>query len=192
MSETQAQIEEALTISGEDLTFVFVVTVDNVPHYSYTIIKGIPSTTVAAILSYDSPYDIEKQNYYFLVSALHIQSYGIAATSLFYYDNGNTRYNFRVLPTTSADISGWMTLPVALDSITSLGPTDTGVTIPISMQSINLIVKDEGTVVATTPASINFVGSGITATAVGNDITVTTTGGGASSSDMFINAILFG
>lgn len=38
----------------------------------------------------------------------------------------------------------------------------------------NLTIKDEGTTLTTTAASINFTGSGITATASGNNITVTT------------------
>jgi hypothetical protein len=38
----------------------------------------------------------------------------------------------------------------------------------------NLTVKDEGTTLTSTAASIDFTGSGITATAVGNNVTVTT------------------
>jgi len=38
----------------------------------------------------------------------------------------------------------------------------------------NLTIKDEGTSLTTTCASIDFTGSGITATASGNNVTVTT------------------
>ena len=46
----------------------------------------------------------------------------------------------------------------------------------------NITIKDEGTNLTTTPSSINFVGAGVTATAVGNDVTVTINGGGVATS----------
>lgn len=44
----------------------------------------------------------------------------------------------------------------------------------------NIDIRDEGTSLTTTPTSIDFVGAGITASAVGNAVTVTVTGGGGS------------
>lgn len=41
-------------------------------------------------------------------------------------------------------------------------------------------VSDEGTQITAAVSSFNFVGSGVTATAVGNDVTVTVSGGGSS------------
>lgn len=42
----------------------------------------------------------------------------------------------------------------------------------------NLTIKDEGTNLTTTCASMDFVGSGLTATTSGNDVTVTTAADG--------------
>jgi hypothetical protein len=43
-----------------------------------------------------------------------------------------------------------------------------------------ITVKDEGTVLTTSVKSLNFVGSGVTATKTGDDVTVTVAGGGGS------------
>jgi len=49
-----------------------------------------------------------------------------------------------------------------------------------SGSSAALISKDEGTTLTSTTASLNFVGSGVTATNSGNDVTVTINGGSGS------------
>lgn len=43
-----------------------------------------------------------------------------------------------------------------------------------------IVIKDEGTTLTSTPASLNFVGTGVTATTVGNDVTVSISGGSGS------------
>ena len=42
----------------------------------------------------------------------------------------------------------------------------------------SIVIKDEGTTITSNVASINFVGSGVTASNTGNDVTITITGGG--------------
>lgn len=49
---------------------------------------------------------------------------------------------------------------------------------PPSSGGAAVIVEDEGVVLTPTVASIDFVGAGVTASAVGNDVTVTIPGGG--------------
>ena len=44
-----------------------------------------------------------------------------------------------------------------------------------------IVAKDEGNTLTSTLTSLNFVGSGVTATSAGNDVTVTITGGGSGS-----------
>ena len=39
-------------------------------------------------------------------------------------------------------------------------------------------IKDEGIILTNSPTSVNFVGAGVTATTIGNDVTVTIPGGG--------------
>lgn len=43
-----------------------------------------------------------------------------------------------------------------------------------------LSIQDEGVPVVDNAKSLNFIGSAVTATAVGNDVTITVTGGGGS------------
>ena len=66
-------------------------------------------------------------------------------------------------------------------SIGNAGPTGiagpTGPTGPAGGGGSAITVKDEGTTLTTSVTSFDFVGSGVTATAVGNDVTVTVTGG---------------
>lgn len=47
-------------------------------------------------------------------------------------------------------------------------------------------ILDEGIVLTPTPASIDFIGAGVTATIVGDAVAVTITGGGVGGGDMFI------
>lgn len=48
----------------------------------------------------------------------------------------------------------------------------------------DIIIKDEGINVSTTPASIDFVGAGVSVSAIGNDVTVTFTGGGGGGATL--------
>lgn len=47
--------------------------------------------------------------------------------------------------------------------------------------SAAITIKDEGTTLTSTPSSMNFTGSGVAATASGNDVTVTINGGGSGT-----------
>lgn len=53
-------------------------------------------------------------------------------------------------------------------------------------------VSDEGTQITAAVSSFNFVGSGVTATAVGNAVTVTVSGGGGGSGDTTITGVNVG
>lgn len=53
-------------------------------------------------------------------------------------------------------------------------------------------VSDEGTQITAAVSSFNFVGSGVTATAVGNAVTVTISGGGGGSGDTTITGVNVG
>lgn len=46
--------------------------------------------------------------------------------------------------------------------------------------TVHLTIKDEGSTLTAAPTSIDFVGAGVVATVVGNDVTVTIAGGGGS------------
>lgn len=52
-------------------------------------------------------------------------------------------------------------------------------------------ILDEGVLIAANPSSINFVGAGVTVTAVGNAITVTIPGGGGGSSPLTTKGDLY-
>lgn len=52
----------------------------------------------------------------------------------------------------------------------------------------SIVVKDEGTLVNAGATALNFVGTGVTATTgLGNEVTITVTGGGGSTSNAFTN-----
>lgn len=57
-----------------------------------------------------------------------------------------------------------------------------------------LIIQDEGSNVTTSATSINFVGSAVAASAVGNTVTVTITGGSGGSSNASVTgySLVFG
>ena len=57
----------------------------------------------------------------------------------------------------------------------------TGPAGPTGPQGPSVAVDDEGTQLTASATSLNFVGAGVTATASGNDVTVTIPGGGGSS-----------
>jgi len=57
--------------------------------------------------------------------------------------------------------------------------------------SANIAVSDEGSQITAAVSSFNFVGSGVTATAVGNDVTVTISGGGGGGSSTAQNFAWF-
>jgi hypothetical protein len=61
-----------------------------------------------------------------------------------------------------------------------------------SLQTLAVIVKDEGSNLTTSVASIDFVGSGVTATNTGNAVTVTVSGSGSGSGTTRAQAMTMG
>lgn len=55
-----------------------------------------------------------------------------------------------------------------------------------------IAIKDEGTTLTSTPASLNFVGSAVTATTVGNNVTVSISGGSGSGTVTDVAALTLG
>lgn len=62
----------------------------------------------------------------------------------------------------------------------TLSVSSNSLTIAAAGGSGSLIVKDEGSTLVTAASSLNFVGSGVSATNSGNDVTVTISGGSSS------------
>ena len=87
-----------------------------------------------------------------------------------------------VIATTAAG-AAWAVINRAI-----VAGTNVTITYGIGTATINstgggasLIVKEEGTNITTAATSLNFVGTGVTATNVGNDVTVTVSGGGGGA-----------
>lgn len=54
-----------------------------------------------------------------------------------------------------------------------------------------IIIKEEGTNITTDVSSINFTGTNVTASAIGNDVTVNITGGGGGGSSAISNLFAY-
>lgn len=97
MIETAEDIQTTLDIAGEDLVF------------ELGTIKGIPGTLVYNVPSFDSPYDIEKQDFSFQISSNDFFAYVITKSTPFTYLLNNKVYNFEVTSYTD-DLVGWIEL----------------------------------------------------------------------------------
>lgn len=95
---------------------------------------------------------------------------------------------------TSSALSGYLTAATAATLYTPLtrNLTINGTTYDLSADrswtiatSSNLEIKEEGVTLTTAATSINFVGTGVTATAVGTAVTVTANGGTPPSAKLF-------
>ncbi len=107
MLETQEQIDFVLATAGEDLKF------------SFGTIKGIPGQLYYNIQSFNSPYDIEKQDFTFRISYKDFFENVIVEKDNFEYINFSVRYLFEVT-SYNPDLLGWAELKVNLLGIESV------------------------------------------------------------------------
>jgi hypothetical protein len=107
MLETAEQIRVTLEQCGETLSF------DNVD------ILGIPGTLVYNVPSYDSPYDLEKQDYSFQISLADFIDNEIHNTDIFIYYLLGTEYKFKLISYTN-DLLGWVELSTQFQGVTPI------------------------------------------------------------------------
>jgi len=107
MLETKEQITLALSYAGEDLEF------DN------GTIKGIPGNLVYNVQSFDSPYDVSKQDFDFQVANEDFTAIGLSIGDSFMYSLGSKIYTFKVISFTD-DITGWFNLQTNLINISNV------------------------------------------------------------------------
>lgn len=96
---------------------------------------------------------------------------GTLASSIYASLGSHTGYT----PTTGADWTGTLPLNV-LEALDNLAAT----------RSLKITALDEGVSLTTKMKSINFVGAGVVATTVGDDVTVTIAGGGGGAGPTFL------
>jgi len=101
MLETQEQIDLTLSLCGEDLEF------------NNGTIKGIPGELVLNVQSFDSPYDVNRQEINFQVSNNDFFSLGITSGDVFLYTLLGKTYKFQIVMFTD-DLTGWIELYVKL------------------------------------------------------------------------------
>lgn len=117
---------------------------------------------------------------------------GADATTADIADSLNKRYvtdaNLTVIGNTSGTNTGDQTLSGLGGVPTTRSLTINGTTYDLSADrtwtistASNVAIKDEGSVITSAVTSIDFTGSAVTTTAVGNDVTVNITGGGVAS-----------
>ena len=99
--ETQEQIDVTLSHCGEPLEF------DN------GSILGIPGHLVFNIPSFDSPYDLEKQDFTFQISKQSFDDIELAKGDTFIYTLLGKEYTFIVLIYID-DLLGWIELSCSL------------------------------------------------------------------------------
>lgn len=104
MLESDEDITFALSFAGEDLNF------------SGVIVQGIPGQATYNIPSFDSPYDIEKQEFSFQLPSKDFFALAIKKDSLFTYTLGLKIYTFKVLSYLD-DLIGWTELKVELQEV---------------------------------------------------------------------------
>lgn len=104
MLETEQQIQYSLIVAGEPITF------------NKGVIRGIPGQLVYNVPSFDSPYDIDKQDFTFQVSKKDFSSIGGVPEDLFTYNLLGENYSFKVLSYTN-DLTGWLTLTCSFQGI---------------------------------------------------------------------------
>ena len=107
MLESEELIQTTLDLSGEDIDFCGVT------------IKGIPGSLVYNVQSFDSVYDIVKQDFDFQVSKRDFIVNAFNAGSLFNYSLGSKIYSFKVVKTID-DLTGWLHLFVNLEGMTAM------------------------------------------------------------------------
>jgi len=104
MLETQEQIDLTLSLAGEPMEF------DN------GILKGIPGELIYNVQGFDSPYDIDKQDFNFRVSNQSFFDLGIKAGDNFLYSLVGKLYKFQLI-SFSDDLTGWLNLRAKIINI---------------------------------------------------------------------------
>jgi len=107
MLETPEQIDVTLEHCGETLSFADVD------------ILGIPGTQVYNIPSYDSPYDLEKQDFTFQVKLADFIDNELTKGNFFIYYLLGNEYNFKIISYTN-DLLGWVELSVQFQGVTAI------------------------------------------------------------------------
>ena len=97
MLETFEQIEQALNVAGETISF------------DKGTFKAIPGQVVYNIPSYDSPYDVNKQDISFRTALKYIKDYEILPEETFIYkiESLATEYTFKCKVFIN-DFTGWV------------------------------------------------------------------------------------
>ena len=100
MIESQELIDRCLEQAGEELIFD--------EEFS---LRGIPGDVVYNVQSYDSPYDLDKQDFDFRVSRVKFQNpeYELTVGSTFTYTMFATTYKFKITKIID-DLTGWLQL----------------------------------------------------------------------------------
>lgn len=105
--ETQEQINKVLSTMGEKLEF------------SSETILAIPGFDLYSIQSYDSPYDIKKQDFYFQLSLRDFIDNGFAKGDTFIYKNLSREYEFTLDSFTDL-LDGWIEIQAKLGTVTNV------------------------------------------------------------------------
>ncbi len=104
--ETEATIQQVLATAGTSLVFTFKT------------IKGIPQQELVPVSDYGSPYDMQKQMYSFLVSALDVYPDGLQGSS-FTVTVYHRVFSF-VVDSHTEDVTGWVEMQVSLQGISDV------------------------------------------------------------------------
>lgn len=97
MLESEEQIQVTLSLCGEDIEF------------NAGVLKGIPGTLVYNIPSFDSPYDLDKQDFTFQVSRKDFKELELIPNDTFVYTLQDDAFNFEVTSYVD-DLTGWLEL----------------------------------------------------------------------------------
>ena len=123
MLETVTLITACLAKAGEDITFAAKTLPPVLPDPPVVIpsyvIRAIPGDTVYNIQNYDSPFDIEKQDYIFRTFEQLVINHDIKLGDVFSYGKSNLSgrtYNFKVISLIS-DTTGWTAIKAMLTGV---------------------------------------------------------------------------
>ena len=156
-------------------------TITNVKPYAPNHLVYLGFVTTASNGSAGRMY-VRVQNGYELDELHNVQAQSPNNNDTIYYDSGVNQWKTASLAT----ILGYTPVPNTRN-LTINGTTydlSADRTWTISTAS-NVAIKDEGSTLTSAVTSIDFTGSAVTATAVGNDVTVNINAGGAASFALF-------
>jgi len=93
-------VEQILDAVGENLEF------------SAATIKGIPGFSLVVLQGDGNLYDVEKQQFSFMLSSLDVEANSIVEDDTFTMDDTVYTYTFRVTNTPVPNLAGWSKCPV--------------------------------------------------------------------------------